>query len=186
VAVLGGLQCQPQHGTYFVRLSFRFSRIGSRPTPLSVTLPARCRAGNAWWFCPALQGLFFQCASDRHQHFFGLLCCQHCDIAGLTQNPVDECYRAYIQHALPPKCLVPVRIFVCTWSTGLAIPLAIPELCTRVLMIGQVFTPPFCLTGLAPLRWRMGNAGCTPGSADELPSCGVANAQRRCHALCES
>jgi hypothetical protein len=35
VAVLGGLQCKPQHGTYFVRLSFRISRIRSRPTPLS-------------------------------------------------------------------------------------------------------------------------------------------------------
>jgi len=75
--VLGGLQCQPQPGTYFVRLGFRLSRISSRPTPLSVTVPARCRAGNAWWFGCALQGLFFQCASHRRQHFFGLLCGQH-------------------------------------------------------------------------------------------------------------
>jgi hypothetical protein len=59
VAVLGGLQCQPQHGTYFVRLGFRFSRTGSWPTPLSITVPARCRVGNAWWSCCALQGLFF-------------------------------------------------------------------------------------------------------------------------------
>src|SRR5271166_7002064 len=72
------------HGTYFVRVGFPFSRIGSQPTPLSVTVPARCRTGTAWWFCCALQGLFFQCASHRHQHFFGLLCRQHCAIAGLT------------------------------------------------------------------------------------------------------
>jgi len=29
------------HGTYFVRVGFPFSRIGSQPTPLSVTVPAR-------------------------------------------------------------------------------------------------------------------------------------------------
>jgi hypothetical protein len=86
VAVLGGLQCQPQPGTYFVRLGFRLSRIRSRPTPLSVTVPARCRAGNAWWFGCALQGLFFQLASQRRQHFFCLLCGQHCAIAGLTMR----------------------------------------------------------------------------------------------------
>jgi len=33
VAVLGGFQCQPQHGAHFVWPGFRFSRIGSRPTP---------------------------------------------------------------------------------------------------------------------------------------------------------
>ena len=27
MAGVGGLQCQPQHGTYFVRLGFRFSRM---------------------------------------------------------------------------------------------------------------------------------------------------------------
>src|SRR5207245_4187482 len=90
VAVLGGLQCQPQPGTYFVRLGFRLSRISSRPTPLSVTVPARCRAGNAWWFCCALQGLFFQCASHRRQHFLGLLCGQHCAIAGLNNALLTE------------------------------------------------------------------------------------------------
>jgi len=90
VAVLGGLQCQPQHGTYFVRIGFRFSRIGSPPTPLSITVPAHCRAGNAWWFCCALQGLFFQCSSRRHQHFFDLLRRQHGVIAGLTQNPIKR------------------------------------------------------------------------------------------------
>ena len=31
-----------------------------------------------------VQGLFFQCASLRHQHFFGLLCRPHCAVAGLT------------------------------------------------------------------------------------------------------
>ena len=65
---------------------FRFSRIGSRPTPLSVTVPARCGAGNAWWFCCALQGLFFQRASHRRLHFFGLLYRQHCAIARLTKR----------------------------------------------------------------------------------------------------
>ena len=75
---------QPQHGTYSVRLGFRFSRIGPWPTPLSVTVAARCRGGNAWWSCCARQGLFFQCASHRYQHFFGLLCRQHCAIAGLN------------------------------------------------------------------------------------------------------
>src|SRR5215472_8994544 len=40
--------------------------------------------GNAWWFCCALQSLFLQCASHRYQHFFGLLCRQHCAIAGLN------------------------------------------------------------------------------------------------------
>jgi hypothetical protein len=59
----GGLQCQPQHGTYFVQFSFRFSRIGSRLTPLSVTVSAHCRAGNAWWFCCALQALVFRLVS---------------------------------------------------------------------------------------------------------------------------
>src|SRR4029077_19513352 len=81
--VLGGLQCHPQYGTYFVRLGIWFSGIGSRPTPLSVTVLACCRAGNAWWDCCALQGLFLQCASHRYEYFFGLLCCQHCAIAGL-------------------------------------------------------------------------------------------------------
>jgi len=36
-----------------------------------------------WWFGRGQQGLFFQCASHRHLHFFGLLCSQHCPIAGL-------------------------------------------------------------------------------------------------------
>ena len=74
VEVLGGFQCQPQHGTDFVRLGFRFSSIGSRPTPLSIALPSRGRASYACCLCCALQALFLQFASHRHQHFFGLLC----------------------------------------------------------------------------------------------------------------
>jgi len=54
------------------------------PFLLVVGLAMLGGAGNAWWFCCALQGLFFQCASHRHQHFFGLLCHQHCAIAGLN------------------------------------------------------------------------------------------------------
>jgi hypothetical protein len=88
---LGGLQRGSQHGTYFVRLGFRFSRIGSPPTLLSVTVSGRCRAGNVWRFCCARQGLFFQCPSHRRQHFFGLLCRQHRAIARLIQNPVPGC-----------------------------------------------------------------------------------------------
>jgi hypothetical protein len=30
-------------------------------------------------------------SSPFHRHPFGLLCCQHCAIAGLTQNTVNEC-----------------------------------------------------------------------------------------------
>jgi hypothetical protein len=34
-----------------------------------------------------------QCAFDRHLHFCRLLCRQHCAIAGLSQNPVNEFYK---------------------------------------------------------------------------------------------
>jgi hypothetical protein len=44
------------------------------------------RLANAWWFCCALQGLFFQCAFHRRQHFLGLVCGQHCAIASLTMR----------------------------------------------------------------------------------------------------
>ena len=90
VALLGGVQCQPQPGTYFVRIGFQFSRSGSQPTSLSVTVPARCRAGDAWWFGCALQDLF-QCGVRRRQYFFGLLYRQHCHIASLTRGSVTEC-----------------------------------------------------------------------------------------------
>ena len=59
MAVLGGLQCQPQHGTYFVRLGFQFSRIGSRPTALSVAVPAGCRAGILGGFVVLCKVYFF-------------------------------------------------------------------------------------------------------------------------------
>jgi len=40
--------------------------------------------GKVYWFSVAF---------DRHLHFCGLLCRQHCAIARLTQNPVNECTR---------------------------------------------------------------------------------------------
>src|SRR5450755_1764351 len=86
------------YGTYFVRLSFRFSRIGSRPTSLSVAILAGRRFGNAWWFCGALQGLFFQCTSHRHQYLFGLLYRQHCSVAGLIS--------ALLTIGLPHLCVM--------------------------------------------------------------------------------
>ena len=63
---------------------------GSRPTPLSIAFPSRRRVGNAGWLGCAAQGIFFQCAFRRHQHFFGLLRGQHCPVAGLIRNAVNE------------------------------------------------------------------------------------------------
>jgi hypothetical protein len=85
-----GFNASHSIGAYFVRLSFRFSRIGSRPTSFSVTVPPRCRAGNAWWFCCALQGLFFQGAPHRCLRFFGLLYRQHCAIAGINNTLMTQ------------------------------------------------------------------------------------------------
>src|SRR5271154_5468028 len=85
--MLDWFQCRPQHGTHLVRLGFWFSRIGSRTTPLSVAVFAPCWAGNAWWFCCALQGLFFQCASHRYLHCFDLLCRRRGAIASLINGP---------------------------------------------------------------------------------------------------
>src|SRR5258708_1414334 len=51
---------------------------------MSQIVPVITKETTMWWFCCAQQGLFLQCASHRHQHFFGLLCRQHCAIAGLN------------------------------------------------------------------------------------------------------
>ena len=51
-------------------------------------LPANCQG--------QVQGLFFQCASQRHQYFFGLLRCKYRAIAGLTLRS-----RRTAHHLLP-------------------------------------------------------------------------------------
>jgi hypothetical protein len=81
-----GFNASHSMGLILFGLVFRLSRIGSQPGFISVTVPAGCRAGHACWFCRAQQGLFFQCASQRRQHFFGLLHRQYCAIAGLTMR----------------------------------------------------------------------------------------------------
>jgi hypothetical protein len=79
-----GFNASHSMGLILFGLVFGFLALAHGPTPLSVTVPAHCRAGNAWRFCCALQDLFLQCASHRYQHFFGLLCRQHCAIACLN------------------------------------------------------------------------------------------------------
>ena len=84
VAMLDRFQCYAQHGAYFVRSGLRFFGISTRTTPLPIALSSHRRAGHAWRLCRALQSVLFQCASQRYQHFFGLLRRQHCAIAGLN------------------------------------------------------------------------------------------------------
>ena len=46
------------------------------------------------------KGYFFGRASYRHQHFIGLLCCQHCGIAGRTNTSLANFTLTF---ALPPE-----------------------------------------------------------------------------------
>ena len=81
-----GFNASHSVGAILFGLVFGFLAFGSLQTPLSVSVPARCRAGNAWWFCCAWEGLLVQCAFHRHLHFFGLLRRPHCAIAGVTMH----------------------------------------------------------------------------------------------------
>lgn len=86
VAVLDRFQRYPQHGAYFVRLGLRFSGISARPNSFSIALPSRRGSGNACQLCCALQSFFFQRASHRSEHCVGLLCHQHCVVAGINET----------------------------------------------------------------------------------------------------
>jgi hypothetical protein len=85
-----GFSASHSMGLILFGLVFGFLARGSQLGFISVAVPAGRRAGHAWWFCCAQQGLFFQCAFQRRQPFFGLLHRQYCAIAGLTMRRANR------------------------------------------------------------------------------------------------
>ena len=68
-----GFNASHSMGAILFGLIYSFLAIAHSKLLFQSTVPAHCRARDAWWFCCARQVLLVQCSFHRNQYFLGLL-----------------------------------------------------------------------------------------------------------------